>query len=95
MTADPPTTMPGATPTTARQARTWTTIANGAQVRVLRLQHRLTRRDLASRAGVSPATIARIERQPRASCRGRTLARVAAALGTDPAAIAAAPADRP
>ena len=37
------------------------------------------------RAGISPATVARLERQPAAPCRCRTLGRLAAALGEDPA----------
>jgi transcriptional regulator with XRE-family HTH domain len=42
---------------------------------------------LADRAGISAATVARLERQPRPSCRTRTLARLAAALGEHPATI--------
>ena len=43
--------------------------------------------DLAGRAGISSHTLSRLERRPKASCRTRTLARLAAALGEDPASI--------
>jgi DNA-binding Xre family transcriptional regulator len=42
---------------------------------------------LADRAGISAATVARLERTPETTCRSRTLARLAAALGEQPAAL--------
>jgi transcriptional regulator with XRE-family HTH domain len=50
-------------------------------------QHRLSQDELARCAGISITTIARLERQPTATCRGRTLARLAAALPEQPAAM--------
>jgi transcriptional regulator with XRE-family HTH domain len=76
-----------ATPATQRPVRSWTTILDGQQLRQLRRQRELSQEKLADLAGVSPATVARLERQHRSPCRGRTLARLAAALGERPAAI--------
>ena len=77
-------------------AQPWTTVLDGRRLRQLRRQHGLSQEKLADRAGLSLTTIARLERQPRASCRSRTLARLAAALGehvsTITPALAAAPA---
>jgi transcriptional regulator with XRE-family HTH domain len=76
-----------ATPATQRPARSWTTVLDGQQLRQLRRQRELSQEKLADLAGVSPATVARLERQHHSRCRGRTLARLAAALGERPAAI--------
>jgi DNA-binding Xre family transcriptional regulator len=43
--------------------------------------------ELARLAGVSPYTVSKLERQRATSCRTRTLARLAAALGEEPSAI--------
>jgi transcriptional regulator with XRE-family HTH domain len=72
-----------------RQARPWITVADGPKLRQLRRQQGLSQEKLADRAGMSVATVARLELQPRATCRGRTLARLAAALGEQPSALAA------
>jgi len=56
-------------------------------LRELRRERGLSQEALADRAGISLATVARLERQTRASCRGRTLARLAAALDEESAAI--------
>jgi transcriptional regulator with XRE-family HTH domain len=70
-----------------RLAKSWTTVLDGQRLRQLRTQHGLSREKLAGLAGVSLTTVARLEAQPRASCRSRTLARLAAALGESPAVI--------
>jgi DNA-binding XRE family transcriptional regulator len=71
-----------------RPARPQTTILDGQRLRQLRRERGLSQEKLADRAGISITTVARLERQPRASCRGRTLGRLAAALGEQPTAIA-------
>lgn len=53
---------------------------DGTRLRQLRCEHGLSRSELARLAGISTATVTRLERQPRTSCRGRTVARLAAAL---------------
>jgi DNA-binding XRE family transcriptional regulator len=79
-------TMP-ATPATQRRARSWTTVLDGQQLRQLRRQRELSQEKLADLAGISPGTVARLERQHHSPCRGRTLARLAAALGERPTAM--------
>jgi transcriptional regulator with XRE-family HTH domain len=73
--------------TLPRPRQPWTTILDGGQLRQLRRQAALSQEQLADRAGLSPATVTRLERQHHAPCRGRTLARLAAALHTEPAAL--------
>ena len=70
-----------------RAGRSWTTVLDGKRLRQLRRAHGLSQEQLADRARISLTTVARLERQPQASCRGRTLARLAAALDEQPAAI--------
>jgi DNA-binding XRE family transcriptional regulator len=70
----------------------WTTVLDGERLRQLRRQRGLSQEKLADRAGVSLTTVARLERQRSPSCRCRTLARLAAALGEHPATIARVPA---
>ncbi len=69
-------------------AQRWTTVLDGQRLRQLRHEHGLSQEKLADRAGISLATVARLECQPRSPCRCRTLARLAAALGEQPATIA-------
>ena len=69
------------------RARRWLVVVDGRRLRQLRREHRLPQQGLAVRAGISVVTIGRLERQDRVSCRGRTLARLAAALGVQPAAL--------
>jgi transcriptional regulator with XRE-family HTH domain len=69
------------------QSRRWTATVDGRRLRQLRHQHRLSQDQLATKAGISPATVARLERTPETTCRSRTLARLAAALGQQPAAL--------
>jgi transcriptional regulator with XRE-family HTH domain len=72
--------------------RSWTTTVDGTRLRQARREHALSRAELAGTAGISVATLARLERQPRTRCRGRTLARLALALGEDPASTTLRPA---
>jgi transcriptional regulator with XRE-family HTH domain len=65
----------------------WTTVLDGARLRHLRRQHGLSQEQLADRAGISLTTMRRLERQPAAPCRTRTLGRLARALGEDPARL--------
>ena len=77
-----------AEPTTAPARRpSWTTALDGPRLRQLRRQHGLSQERLASQAGLSLTTVTRLERQIRPACRGRTLARLAAALGEDPSSL--------
>lgn len=71
----------------ARPPDRWFTVLDGTRLRQLRRQHGLTRAELASRAGIGLSTVVRLERYPWRSCRTRTLARLAAALGHPPAAL--------
>jgi DNA-binding XRE family transcriptional regulator len=82
---------------TTRPAEQWTAVLDGPRLRHLRRLHGLSQEKLADQAGISPATVARLERQARPSCRTRTMARLAAALGEHPATITRAitPAPRP
>jgi transcriptional regulator with XRE-family HTH domain len=60
---------------------------DGQRLRRLRNQHGLSQEQLATHAGISLTTIRRLERQPAAPCRGRTLGRLAAALDEEPARL--------
>jgi DNA-binding XRE family transcriptional regulator len=64
-----------------------TSILDGRRLRQLRREHGLSIERLAWKAGISITTVARLESQPHPRCRDRTLARLAAALDEDPAAI--------
>ncbi len=66
----------------------WTAVVDGHVLRELRRQRALSQVELAQLAGVSAYTVSKLERHQATSCRSRTLARLAAALGQDPAAIA-------
>ena len=72
-----------------RPACRWIAVIDGRQLRQLRGQQGLTQAALARQAAVSLSVVSRLERQPRASCRSRTLARLAAALGRPPADLTA------
>jgi transcriptional regulator with XRE-family HTH domain len=74
---------PDGEPTRAGQPQTF--ILDGLRLRQLRRQRGLSQEELADRAGVSVTTVGRLERQARAPCRGRTLGRLARALGEHPA----------
>ena len=86
-TADPSPAPVLASARITRPAQRWTAVLDGERLRHLRRLHGMSQDKLADRAGISPATVARLERQPRPSCRTRTLARLAAALGEHPATI--------
>ena len=73
--------------TVPHRAHRWNIAVDGQRLRHLRRQHGLSQEQLAAKAGISLATVTRLERTPRATCRTRTLARVAAALGEEPAAL--------
>ncbi|MGI8447568.1 MAG: helix-turn-helix domain-containing protein, partial [Streptosporangiaceae bacterium] len=73
------------------RARRWFVVADGKRLRQLRQEHRLSQEMLASRAGISVGTIGQLERQAHPSCRGRTLARLAAALGEQPTTLMPSP----
>jgi transcriptional regulator with XRE-family HTH domain len=70
-----------------RSADRWLTVVDGVRLRQLRRQRGLSPAELAGKAGVSMSTVIRMERQPRPSCRTRTAARLATALGQSPAAL--------
>jgi transcriptional regulator with XRE-family HTH domain len=74
-------------PATRPAAQRWTTAVDGVRLRHLRHRQALSQEQLAAKAGISPATVARLERQPAAPCRSRTLGRLAAALGEDAARL--------
>jgi transcriptional regulator with XRE-family HTH domain len=71
------------------RALRWLTAVDGQQIRHLRRQQGMARKELAGLAGISPDTLARLERERGARCRTRTLARLAAALGQHPATMIA------
>jgi predicted transcriptional regulator len=73
----------------------WTAVIDGQRLRELRCQRALSQVELAKLAGVSAHTVSKLERQPASCCRSRTLARLAAALGESPTAIAASMGQRP
>ena len=69
------------------RSQRWVTTMNGHRLRHLRHHAGLSQADLGGRAGISLTTIVRLEHSPHASCRPRTLARLAAALGEAPATL--------
>jgi transcriptional regulator with XRE-family HTH domain len=76
----------------APKSRSWTTALDGTRLRQARHEHGLSQAELAGTAGISVTTLARLERQARTRCRCRTLARLALALGEDPASTTLRPA---
>jgi DNA-binding Xre family transcriptional regulator len=69
------------------RAERWLVAEDGHRLWQLRHEHRLFQQVLADWAGISVGTIGLLKRQARARCRGRTLARLAAALGAPPSAL--------
>jgi DNA-binding XRE family transcriptional regulator len=65
-------------------------VPDSQRLRQARRRNGLSRAQLAYLAGLSPATVARLEREPRPRCRTRTQARLAAALGQQPTSISPA-----
>jgi DNA-binding XRE family transcriptional regulator len=78
-----------ATPVTASASSSprWAALLDGHRLRQARRQRGLSQEQLAAEAGISLTTMRRLERQPAASCRSRTLGRLARALGEDPACL--------
>ena len=72
----------------ACSADRWFIVVDGVRLQQLRRQHGLSAAELAGKAGVGLSTVTRLERLPQRSCRTRTAARLAAALGQPPAALA-------
>jgi DNA-binding XRE family transcriptional regulator len=60
---------------------------DGGRLRELRGALGLSQQELACRAGVSLTTAGRLEREPDPACRGWTVGRLAAVLGTEPAGL--------
>jgi transcriptional regulator with XRE-family HTH domain len=73
--------------TPTRPSQRWTATLDGRRLRRLRRQHHLTQDQLATKAGISTGTVARLERTPRINCQSRTLGRLATALGEPPTAL--------
>jgi DNA-binding transcriptional regulator YiaG len=65
----------------------FTFILDGRLLRQLRHQRGLSQAELADQADVSLTTVARLERQSHALCRGWTLGRLARAVGENPATL--------
>ncbi|MFI5066777.1 MAG: helix-turn-helix domain-containing protein [Streptosporangiales bacterium] len=80
-----------ASPAAHSPARPLIVMLDGQRLRQLRRQHGLSQERLADLAGISLTTAARLERQENSPCRGRTLARLAAALREEPSALLASP----
>jgi transcriptional regulator with XRE-family HTH domain len=72
----------------SNRAQRWVTAVDGERLRELRRKRGLAQMELAGLAGISVGTVTRLECQHKATCRTRTLARIAAALGEQPATIA-------
>jgi DNA-binding XRE family transcriptional regulator len=85
---------PPSTTSARNGSQSWTMLIDGHRLRQLRRLHRLSRLELAVKAGISVATVARLERRPQVSCRCRTLTRLAAALGELPTTLAVASEER-
>lgn len=84
-----PRTTPEAAPGGGSQR--WISAVDGQQLWRLRHQHGLSQDQLAATAGISQSTVARLEPHPHITCRSRTLARLAAALGYPPATLVSSP----
>ncbi|MGH3120798.1 MAG: helix-turn-helix domain-containing protein [Streptosporangiaceae bacterium] len=83
----PPGLPSGQPATKASSCQRWIAVLDGHQLRHLRRQQGLSQEQLAAKAGVSQSTVARLEPPPHITCRSRTLARLAAALGEPTAAL--------
>ena len=70
-----------------RRLPPFTFILDGHRLRQLRRERGLSQAALAGQAGVSLTTVARLERQGHAPCRGWTIGRLARALGEPPATM--------
>ena len=92
MTASQPTVREQGSAGSVPAPRSWTTTVDGTRLRQARREHGLSQAELAGTAGISVTTLARLERQHMTRCRCRTLARLALALGEDPASTTLRPA---
>ena len=72
-------------------AQRWITLLDGQQLRLLRRYHGLTQQELAAKAGISCATVTRLERASPLACRRPHPVPLADALGIEPAALMARP----
>lgn len=77
-----------------RLAHQWTAVIDGHRLRELRRGRLLTQVELAGKAGVSLATVVRLERHPQTTCRSRTLTRLATALGEERSRLLATAGER-
>lgn len=68
-------------------AQRWVTPLDGHRLRRLRRHRGLTQAELAAKAGLSSATVARVESGTCLDCRCRNVARLAAALNTEPTTL--------
>jgi hypothetical protein len=82
---------PGPRPASPRtaSARRWYVTLDGQRVRELRIRRGLSQERICQQAGISTATIRRLEAQRWPTCRGRTAALIAGPLGTDLAGLLA------
>lgn len=82
---------PARQPPAGGAGQRWIVGLDGHRLRQLRRKLGLSQAELAGQAGVSLSVISGLERRARGSCRSRTLVRLAAALGEEPAALSASP----
>lgn len=75
--------MPMRSRSSTRPDRYWIATLDGTRLREVRIERGLSRDKLAAEAGVSPATMARLEGQRIVSCHRATLYRIAATLTDD------------
>ena len=87
MTADQDTDRARRGTQSTRPAPPHTFMLDGHRLRQLRVKRGLSQEELADQAAISLTTVARLERQRRAPCRGWTLGRLARALGEHPATM--------
>jgi DNA-binding XRE family transcriptional regulator len=87
VTADQTTNRARPATVSARPLPPYTFILDGHRLRHLHQQRGLSQNELADQAEVSLTTVARLERQHHAPCRGWTLGRLARALGEHPATM--------
>src|SRR5215472_16112454 len=73
-----------------RPGRYWITTLDGSRLREARMERGLSRDELTAGAGVSLATMARLEGQRMVSCHRATLHRIAATLADDPELVISA-----
>jgi DNA-binding XRE family transcriptional regulator len=87
VTADQDTSLAQPASQSTRSVPPHTFMLDGHRLRQLRRQRGLSQATLAEQAAVSLTTVARLERQRHAPCRGWTLGRLARAPGEHPATM--------